>query len=184
VSDLDGQTHRVQYFERAVFEWHGENDASQAVLLAQLGTYRLRAGGAGPLAGPAPPAGCATTPHGPSTTDPWPDPPVRDSVGQGHVLQGTIRSRRDCTPLPSARVAFVLAGPDGQYDDDHTGTVLTDSAGHYRFTSNYPAFYGAGGPHIHLYVSADGHYRIELEYFVYCNATSGTFDIVLAPQTP
>src|SRR5215212_10120147 len=39
-SDLDGQTYAVQYFERAVFEWHAD---SFAVQLAQLGTYRYRA---------------------------------------------------------------------------------------------------------------------------------------------
>jgi hypothetical protein len=42
VSALDGQTYRVQYFERAVFEWHPENPPPHDVLLAQLGTYRYR----------------------------------------------------------------------------------------------------------------------------------------------
>jgi hypothetical protein len=40
-SDLDSQTYTVQYFERAVFEYHPENAGSPYdVLLAQLGTYR------------------------------------------------------------------------------------------------------------------------------------------------
>ena len=43
VSDLDGQTYRVQYFERAVFEYHPENQPPYNVLLAQLGTLRYRA---------------------------------------------------------------------------------------------------------------------------------------------
>jgi hypothetical protein len=43
-SDLDGKTYTVQYFERAVFEYHPENAGSPYdVLLAQLGTYQWRA---------------------------------------------------------------------------------------------------------------------------------------------
>ena len=36
---LDGKPHTVQYFERAVFEYHAENAPPYDVLLAQLGTY-------------------------------------------------------------------------------------------------------------------------------------------------
>src|SRR5262245_28365465 len=36
VSDLDGQPYTVQYFERAVFEQHPENQAPYDVLLSQL----------------------------------------------------------------------------------------------------------------------------------------------------
>jgi beta propeller repeat protein len=43
VSDLDGKPYTVQYFERAVFEYHPENDAPYDVLLSQLGTFRYRA---------------------------------------------------------------------------------------------------------------------------------------------
>ena len=42
VSDLDGQPYRVQYFERAVFEYHPENQAPFNVLLSQLGTFQYR----------------------------------------------------------------------------------------------------------------------------------------------
>jgi hypothetical protein len=41
VSALDGKTYTVQYFERAVFEYHPENNAQNRVLLAQLGTFRF-----------------------------------------------------------------------------------------------------------------------------------------------
>jgi hypothetical protein len=41
-SDLDGKTYTVQYFERAVFEYHPENQPAFQVLLSQLGTFRLR----------------------------------------------------------------------------------------------------------------------------------------------
>lgn len=41
-SDLDGKTYTVQYFERAVFEYHPENQAPHDVVLSQLGTFRYR----------------------------------------------------------------------------------------------------------------------------------------------
>src|SRR5438874_7371105 len=42
-SDLNGKTYRVQYFERAVFEYHPENKPPYDVLLSQLGTFRYKA---------------------------------------------------------------------------------------------------------------------------------------------
>ncbi|HEX9988654.1 MAG TPA: hypothetical protein VGE45_09280 [Chloroflexia bacterium] len=42
-SDLDGKTYKVQYFERAVFEYHPEKQPPFNVLLSQLGTFRNRA---------------------------------------------------------------------------------------------------------------------------------------------
>lgn len=41
-SDLDGKTYTVQYFERAVFELHPENQAPYDVLLSQLGAFRYK----------------------------------------------------------------------------------------------------------------------------------------------
>jgi methionine-rich copper-binding protein CopC len=41
-SPLDGKTYTVQYFERAVFEAHPENQRPFDVLLSQLGTFRYK----------------------------------------------------------------------------------------------------------------------------------------------
>ncbi|HMA34072.1 MAG TPA: alkaline phosphatase family protein [Chloroflexia bacterium] len=41
-SALNGQPYRVQYFQRAVFEYHPENQPPYQVLLSQLGTFRYR----------------------------------------------------------------------------------------------------------------------------------------------
>jgi len=41
-SDLDGKMYTVQYFERAVFEYHPEMPDDYRVLLSQLGTFRHR----------------------------------------------------------------------------------------------------------------------------------------------
>ncbi|HEX8229769.1 MAG TPA: hypothetical protein VF826_10720, partial [Chloroflexia bacterium] len=42
VSTLDGKPYTVQYFERAVFEYHPENQPPFNVLLSQLGTFRYK----------------------------------------------------------------------------------------------------------------------------------------------
>jgi hypothetical protein len=42
VSPLNGKTYTVQYFQRAVFELHPENQPPYDVLLSQLGTFRLK----------------------------------------------------------------------------------------------------------------------------------------------
>ncbi|MDQ6694278.1 MAG: PQQ-dependent sugar dehydrogenase [Chloroflexota bacterium] len=58
-SDLDGKSYKVQFFQRAILEYHPENQPPYNVLLSQLGTFRLRArnaqvggGGAGTGSGP------------------------------------------------------------------------------------------------------------------------------------
>jgi hypothetical protein len=42
VSPLDGRPYTVQYFERAVFEWHPENAPPNNVLLSHLGRFRYQ----------------------------------------------------------------------------------------------------------------------------------------------
>jgi hypothetical protein len=57
-SDLDGKSYRVQYFERAVFEYHPENQPPNDVLLSQLGTFQYKdkyPSGQAPQGGSAPP---------------------------------------------------------------------------------------------------------------------------------
>src|SRR6266446_5499528 len=41
-SDLNGLPYMVQYFERAVFEYHPENQPPFNVLLSQLGTFQYK----------------------------------------------------------------------------------------------------------------------------------------------
>jgi hypothetical protein len=42
ISDLNGKPYTVQYFERAVFEYHPENQPPNDILLSQLGTFQFR----------------------------------------------------------------------------------------------------------------------------------------------
>jgi hypothetical protein len=59
VSDLNGQTYKVQYFQRAVFEFHPEEKPEFQVLLSQLGTFQYRKKYLQPTPTPVPPTATA-----------------------------------------------------------------------------------------------------------------------------
>ncbi len=67
VSDLNGQVYTVQYFERAVFEYHPENAPPNDVLLSLLGYYTYKQKYPGPEGAPyqnnSPPAGAMLFPE-------------------------------------------------------------------------------------------------------------------------
>jgi sugar lactone lactonase YvrE len=70
VSTLDGKPYRVQYFQRAVFQYHPENaGTAYEVLLAQLGTYQYQA-----QYPPGAPPPATAQPTGPPTVEPAPPP--------------------------------------------------------------------------------------------------------------
>jgi hypothetical protein len=69
----------------------------------------------------------------------------------------------------------------GQYDDAHRARVRTDRAGAYTLEGNYPAFYGAGGPHIPLYIAANRYSGVETDLSPACNQTQGVLAAVLRP---
>jgi hypothetical protein len=187
---------RVQYFERAVLMWDNEAvttfDMGRGyVTTPPMGTERLAARYSAqatalptlaPTSTPFQLDACGPTRPGPSFSDQYPDPPERASVGTGLVVTGTVRSSGGCAPISRARVVYWLAGPDGQYNPEHEGKVFTRPDGTYRIQTNFPGFYGAGGPHIHFYMDAPGHQGTELEIFVACGQTTGRFDVVLAPE--
>ncbi|HET6261852.1 MAG TPA: kelch repeat-containing protein [Chloroflexia bacterium] len=97
VSDLDGKSYTVQYFERAVFEMHPENRPPFDVLLSQLGTFRYQAkygagAGATPTTAPAsssPTASPGASPANGTWTQAKPMPTFRLEHGTA-VLGGKI----------------------------------------------------------------------------------------------
>ena len=99
VSDLDGKEYRVQYFERAVFEMHPENQPPFDVLLSQLGTFQYRAkyaGGAPSTPGtPSASAQATQSPQAPQTVEGLFD------VG-GHKLWLSCRGQGSPTVLMEA----------------------------------------------------------------------------------
>lgn len=129
----------------------------------------------------ATPVSCQATP--PDQLGPFyvPGAPERTSVGQGYVLRGVVRSSADCAPIADAQVEFWMAGPDGEYDDDHRAAQFVDAAGAYTFESNSPPPYSGRPPHIHIRVSADGYETLVTQYYPAEGQTHGTFDLVLIP---
>ncbi len=146
------------------------------LIVARLGMPDAPAKGSAP---PPTPARCQLTQG--SGGDPFfkPNAPVRSKVGTGFVLTGVVRSGIDCAAMRGVRVELWLRGPDGQYDDVHRGTVITDGSGRYRFESNFP---GGGFPHIHVRVAAAGHRPLEVRYVPRSGATTGALDLVLEPE--
>ncbi|HET6314012.1 MAG TPA: hypothetical protein VFH60_09260 [Chloroflexia bacterium] len=114
VSDLNGQTYRVQYFERAVFEYHPENQPAFQVLLSQLGTFRLRAkqqggGGGGGNQPPAPNAratACGNLPNNVPSND-W-AASDKLQVRGGETIQFAAGVFRPAEPM-----SFWFTFPDG-----------------------------------------------------------------------
>jgi hypothetical protein len=131
---------------------------------------------------PALAASCAPTEEDAEGPYYKPNAPVRSSVGKGYVLQGVVRSSRDCSPLPGARVELWLAGPAGGYDDAYRATIITDASGAYRFESNVPPPYYDRPPHIHLKVSAKGFSGIVTQHYPVAGRNAAIFDVVLVPS--
>jgi protocatechuate 3,4-dioxygenase beta subunit len=92
-----------------------------------------------------------------------------------------VKSAVSCTPVAGACLEFWLAGPDGNYDDDHRATLFVDETGAYRFESNSPPKYSFRPPHIHLRVTAKGYRTLVTQHYPVGGQTQGTFDLVLAP---
>ena len=126
--------------------------------------------------------GCATTipdgfgPFGRGS------PPVRASIGKGHVLTGVVLSGLNCKPIPGARVELWQSNAKGQYVRATSATVLVDRSGRFRFEGPYPASYEGRPAHIHLRIVASGHEVLLSRYEPARGARRGTVRLVLVPQ--
>ncbi|MBF6614784.1 MAG: hypothetical protein IVW55_16865 [Chloroflexi bacterium] len=121
VSDLNGQTYKVQYFERAVFEYHPENQAPYDVLLSQLGKFRYSAKYVGgPNPNPPPNPNPQPTPK--PTTAPPPPPPAagcnlpnnKNAVTDKRSIQAGQSIRIAAGGFtPGEPVSYWFTAPDG-----------------------------------------------------------------------
>jgi protocatechuate 3,4-dioxygenase beta subunit len=111
-----------------------------------------------------------------------PNAPLRSSVGKGYLLSGTIRSAKDCSTVPGAKIEFWLAGPDGRYDDAHRATVFADASGAYRFESNVPPKYTSRPPHVHIRVTAGNFETLITQHYPKNGTSEGDFPLVLIPR--
>jgi protocatechuate 3,4-dioxygenase beta subunit len=109
-------------------------------------------------------------------------PPVRASIGKGHVLTGVILSSLDCRPVPGARVELWQSNKKGSYVRALSATVLADRNGRFRFEGPYPAAYEGRPPHIHLRVVARGYEPLFSRYEPARGSRRGAVRLVLVPQ--
>jgi protocatechuate 3,4-dioxygenase beta subunit len=101
--------------------------------------------------------------------------PIRNVVGQGHVLTGTIRSSVDCRPIPNAKLEFWSEEQGLGHPESSRASFFSDENGQYRFECNPPE-------HIHMRISAEGFRTIGVNSYHPEGAPTGTFDIVLRPE--
>lgn len=109
-------------------------------------------------------------------------PPVRSSIGKGHVLTGVVLSSIDCKPIRGARVELWQANAKGRYVRALSATVLVDRSGRFRFEGPYPRSYEGRAPHIHLRVVGPGHEVLLSRYEPRRGARAGSIRLVLVPH--
>ena len=148
---------------------------------ASLLWIMLISGVLAPLAWAGPAYLCQPTPEDELGPLYRPHAAVRNAVGEGYLLIGTVKSALDCAPLAEARIEIWLAGPEGRYGDDWRATLYSAENGSYYFQSHMPPNYGTGQPHIHLKVSSQGHKTLITQHYPLPNAGKALFDLVLEP---
>jgi hypothetical protein len=170
VSDLNGQSYTVQYFERAVFELHPENPATSSVLLSQLGTFlyqqKSSAGGwaAPPL--PVPPA-LSNAPAAPPPPSAVPVPPTATEVTRSQP----IPTQPPAPPAPAAGTVVIASiyydGQEYRSEGDeyavvqNTGSSPVNMQG-YRLNAGdngqnfvFPSFTLDAGADVRVYTNRD-----------------------------
>ena len=131
----------------------------------------------------ASPAGkCTPTPQDEIGPVYKPNAPLRDSIGTGYVLQGTVRSAATCRPIPGARIEFWQAGPDGNYGDTWRATIFADSRGRYRLTTAFPPPYARRPSHIHILVDMRGYAGLITQHYPKAGKHKATFDLVIETE--
>jgi protocatechuate 3,4-dioxygenase beta subunit len=106
-------------------------------------------------------------------------PPLRAKTGTGHVLTGVIVSALGCKPIGGARVEFWQSNAEGVYTRKLSGTVITNSAGRFRYQSPFPA---ADEPHMHIRVVAPNFRTLLTRYEPALGERVGTVRLVLVPE--
>lgn len=133
-------------------------------------------------AGAAGAAACAATPQDSFGPFGRGMPPLRVSIGHGHVLTGTILSAAGCHPIAGARVELWQEDRNGDYTRATSATVVTDRNGRFRFEGPLPPGGDGFPPHIHIRVLAPGFKPLLTRYEIAGGSRRGSVELVLAPE--
>lgn len=118
---------------------------------------------------------CAPTPDDGVSPSYKPGAPMRDEVGEGHQLTGTVTTSVDCSPIVGAKLELWTEEQGLGHPDEGRAVLVTDAEGRYRFRCNQPE-------HIHMRISADGFRTIGVNSYHPEGRPEGTFDLVLEPH--
>lgn len=110
-----------------------------------------------------------------------PGAPLRNSIGSGYLLVGTVKSAADCEPIGGAKIEAWMTGPDGRYDERWRATLMAAENGDYYLESHVPGAYGSRPPHIHLLVTAPGFAELITQHYPRAGSGMAIFDLVLIP---
>ena len=105
--------------------------------------------------------------------------PERDNTGRGLVVAGAVKSASECAPVAGAQIEWWSANSRGDYDDGHRATQQVDSAGRYRYETDFPGRYPGRPPHLHVRVTAPGHRPLVTQIYPKPGQSSLQFDFVL-----
>jgi hypothetical protein len=151
-SILDGKTYTVQYFERAVFEKHPENQPPYDVLLSQLGKFELDSrypGDSNPAAvkQPSPISTATSTRTATPTRTPTPLPTDTPApTATALVATMSVDVCRNALELRGQTSWFCMSSPGGDYIGQGRNWI-------YPHVSFKPQFYGNGG--VQFYFTPD-----------------------------
>ena len=110
-----------------------------------------------------------------------PDATLRNKVGTGYLLQGMVKSARDCSSIPQAKIELWMTGPEGRYGDKWRATLYSARNGTYYFETHAATDFGSRPPHIHIRVTAPDFAPLVTQHYPLKDAGEGLFDLVLIP---
>lgn len=105
--------------------------------------------------------------------------PERSKTGEGLAVQGAVRSTRECTALPGAKLEWWSANTKGEYDALHRATQITGRDGSFRYTTDMPGKYPGRPVHLHVKVSAPGHKALVAQIYPKPSQKEVALDFVL-----
>ena len=129
-------------------------------------------------------AGGACPPTAPDAEGPFyrPSMPLKGVTGTGLVITGSVMTAGICEKISNARVEWWQTNPQGSYDDDHRGALLTGAEGQFSLETSFPPPYSGRPSHVHFKVLAPGHRTLTTQVYPERGQASINFDFVLVKE--